>query len=201
MSSFGPTSLRLAICAFVVAFVSTSLAVAPVLRAADVDMGDLIIEAPWSRATPGGAKVGVGYAAIVNVGDKTRRLKAAVSPIAERIELHSVKLENGVVRMRRVENGIELPPQTVTELKPGGYHLMLIGLKQPIVEGDRIPIQLTFDGDDKADVVFHAASIGARYAPGSTEILPSGSSSGANADSSDGQPRGSTAGTPQKGSH
>lgn len=141
------------------------LACTGIVHAKDVQVGNLVIETPWSRATPGGAKLGVGYLAIVNVGDKPDQLEALSSPIAERVEIHSTSMQGGVMRMRKIEGGLELKPQEVTELKPGGLHLMFIGLKQPIKQGDEFPVQLVFKRAGKVDLTFIAAGIGATHGP------------------------------------
>ena len=136
-----------------------------VVMAKDVQVGNLVIETPWSRATPGGAKLGVGYFAVVNIGDKPDKLLGATIPIAERVEIHATSMQGGVMRMRQIEGGLELKAQEVTELKPGGVHLMFIGLKKPIVKGERLPVRLTFEIAGKVDLTFIAAGIGARRAP------------------------------------
>ena len=150
------------------AIIRTGLAVLActgIVHAKDVQVGNLVIESPWSRATPGGAKLGVGYLAIVNIGDKPDQLRAISSPIAERVEIHTTNMQGGVMRMRKIEGGLELKPQEVTELKPGGLHLMFIGLKQPIKEGDEFPVQLVFANAGKVDLTFIAAGIGAAHGP------------------------------------
>ena len=136
-----------------------------VAQAKDVQVGNLVIESPWSRATPGGAKVGAGYLAIVNIGTVSDRLTAATSAIAERVEMHSTSMEGGVMRMRKITGGLELKPQEVTEFKPGGLHLMFIGLKQPIKKGDAFPVRLTFSSAGTVDLTFVAAAIGAKSGP------------------------------------
>lgn len=141
------------------------LAGANMAQAKDVQVGNLVFETPWSRATPGGAKLGVGYLAIVNIGNKADRLLGATSPIAERVEIHLTSMDGGIMKMRKVEDGVEIKPQEVTEFKPGGLHLMLIGLKQQIVKGAEFPVRLTFKGAGEIDLVFVAAGIGARRAP------------------------------------
>ena len=155
------------------------LACTGLAQAQDVQVGNLVIESPWSRATPGGAKVGVGYLAIVNIGNKSDRLTAATSPIAERVEIHSTRMDGGVMRMRKINDGLELKPQEVTEFKPGGLHLMFIGLKQPIKKGDKLPVRLTFAGAGQVDLTFVAAAIGARSGPKSPGLdAAAGSRSG-----------------------
>ena len=169
------------------------------VMAQDVQVGKLVIETPWSRATPGGAKLGVGYLAIVNIGDKSDKLLAASTPIADRVEIHSTQMQGGVMRMRQIEGGLLLKAQEVTELKPGGIHLMFIGLKRPIKKGAQLPVQLTFEVAGKVDLSFAAAGIGARQAPSNPDLEKAkGSRSGATSGGNGGSRAGSGAG---KGSH
>jgi copper(I)-binding protein len=175
---------------------------AGVATAADVQVGSLVIEAPWSRATPGGAKVGAGYLAVVNTGDNADRLVSASSDIAERVEIHTMTMENGVMRMRRLKDGLVLHPQEVTELKPGGHHIMFIGLKRPIKKDDELAVELVFEKAGKVQLKFVAAGIGATQAPGAGDIGPAGGSHSGVGGSHDGRAKGSHTGTGQnKGSH
>ena len=167
--------------------------------AKDVQVGKLVIEAPWSRATPGGAKLGVGYLAIVNIGDKPDKLVAASTAIADRVEIHSTEMQGGVMRMRQIEGGLLLKAQEVTELKPGGIHLMFIGLKRPIRKGEQLPVQLTFEIAGKVNLSFVAAGIGARQPPLNPDLEKAkGSRSGVTRGGDSGSQAGSGAG---RGSH
>lgn len=156
--------------------------------------GNLIIDTPWTRATPGGSKVAAGYMTIINRGETADRLLSGASGIADRIEIHTMTMEGGVMRMRELEEGLALAPKSVTELKPGGYHIMFIGLEKPITKGDEIPLSLTFATAGKVDLFLPAAGIGAKQAPGA----PSGA--GAAAGSRSGA-AGSHSGVPAAGSH
>ncbi len=131
-----------------------------------VEAGDLLIDTPWTRATPGGAKVGAGYMTIVNRSEAADRLVAGKSDIAERVEIHTMTMEGGVMRMRELKDGLVLAPKSITELKPGGYHVMLIGLKKAIAKGDKVAVQLTFEKAGSVDLTFTAAAIGAKSPPG-----------------------------------
>lgn len=101
------------------------------------------VEQPWSRPTAPGVGVGVGYMVIVNPG-KADALIAASSPVAERVELHLTQFEGGMMRMRQVGR-VELPAGATVRLEPGGLHMMLIGLKQPLAEGAAVPLVLRFE--------------------------------------------------------
>lgn len=103
--------------------------------------GNVEVKDVWARATPGGAQTGAVYATIVSpAGDK---LTAASTPAAQNAELHSMTMDNGVMKMRQVGD-IDLPAGKPVSLKPGGYHVMLTGLTQPLKEGQTIPLTLTF---------------------------------------------------------
>lgn len=105
--------------------------------------GPLSIDHPWSRPTAPGVRVGVGYLVIANAG-KDDALLGATTPVAERVELHQTRMDGGVMRMRRVDR-VELPAGATVRLEPGGLHMMLIGLKQPLAEGARLPLVLRFE--------------------------------------------------------
>jgi hypothetical protein len=103
--------------------------------------GDVEIKSAWARATPGGAQTAAVYATVVSpAGDK---LTAVSTPAAQKAELHTMTMDNGVMKMRQVD-GIDLPAGKPVSLKPGGYHIMLMGLTQPLKEGQTIPLTLTF---------------------------------------------------------
>jgi copper(I)-binding protein len=99
------------------------------------------IEQAWARATPGGAKNGAAYVTLESAAPDA--LVAASSPVADKVELHTHAQEGGVMKMMRVEE-VTLDPGRKVELKPGGEHIMLMGLKRPLKEGERFPLTLTF---------------------------------------------------------
>jgi hypothetical protein len=97
----------------------------------------------WSRATPGIATPGVVYLTITDTGAKDR-VTGASTPVAAMAHLHQSRNENGVEKMLPVD-GIDVAPGAPVKLEPGGYHLMLMGLKQPLKAGDQFPVTLTFE--------------------------------------------------------
>ncbi|WP_029008867.1 copper chaperone PCu(A)C [Azospirillum halopraeferens] len=121
-------------------------------------VGTIAIVAPWARATAPNARVGGTYMTLTNDGEAVDRLVAASSPVAEKVELHTHLMDNGVMRMRPVD-GIEVAPGEPSVLRPGGLHVMLIGLKQPLAQGSRFPLTLTFEtaGAVTLDVPVQAA--------------------------------------------
>jgi copper(I)-binding protein len=115
----------------------------PVL-ADDVTLGDIKIEHPWARATAASGQTGVVYLKLENDGTVPDRLVAAASPAADTVELHTNLMENGMMMMREVK-AIDLGPDAPVVLAPDGLHIMLIGLKEPLVKGKRFPLTLTFE--------------------------------------------------------
>jgi copper(I)-binding protein len=105
--------------------------------------GDIAIEHPYARATGPGMSIGGAYLTLDNQG-KADRLLSASAPVAASVELHLMKMEGDVMRMRQVD-GIDLPAAKAVVLAPGALHVMLIGLKAPLKEGDRFPLTLKFE--------------------------------------------------------
>jgi len=126
------------------AIAALSLAITHPLLAHDYKLGNLHIDHPWARPTPGGAKNGAAYFVIRNDGQKPDVLIAAGANVSERIELHEHINDNGVMKMREVAGGIRVGAGETVKLEPGGYHVMFLGLKQPLKEGEQFPLSLTF---------------------------------------------------------
>ena len=99
--------------------------VATPARAEEVKAGDLVITQAWSRATPGGAKIGSGYLTIENKGSAPDRLIGGSADIASKVQVHEMATNNGVMTMRPLEKGLTIEPGKTVKLAPGGYHLML----------------------------------------------------------------------------
>ena len=112
----------------------------------DYRQGALSIEHPWSRPTPPGIPMGVGYMAISNTGDTTVTLVGARSPRAGQVSIHESRTQDGVMRMERLPAGLEIPAGETVTLKPHSYHLMLEKLSSPLQEGEKIPLTLEFEG-------------------------------------------------------
>jgi uncharacterized protein YcnI len=127
---------------------------------ATVKAGSLTLEQPWSRATPGGAKVGGGYLRITNTGTVPDRLTGGSLPLASKVEVHEMRLEGDVMRMKAVEGGLEIKPGATVELKPGGLHLMFVDLKEPLKEGQVLKGTLTFDKAGPVEVEYTVRGMG-----------------------------------------
>lgn len=132
-------------------------------QAQDYRQGDLIIEGVWARPTPGASKMGAAYLTVKNEGKEPDTLTAATAEFAEKVEVHqNTKNDQGVMQMRAVEGGLEIPAGKTVALKPGGLHIMFVGLKQKLEDGQSVPLTLQFAkaGEVKVDVkVEHAAAM------------------------------------------
>lgn len=120
----------------------------------DFSVGGLTIDHPWARATPAGADVGSGYFAIRNLGPEPDRLVGGQTEVARRLEFHISETTNGVVRMRRVERGIEIAPGATVTLGPGGIHAMLVGLHKPLRVGESFSASFIFERAGTVEVSF-----------------------------------------------
>lgn len=99
----------------------------------------------WARSTADGQTVAGAFMTIRNTGPGADRLLSASSDVAAFVEVHEMKMEGGVMSMAEVAGGLELPAGASLELKPGGYHIMLIELSRPLVQGEEIIIILNFE--------------------------------------------------------
>lgn len=122
--------------------------------------GDLLIGHPWSRATPGGAKIGGGYFTVTNNGTSPDKLTGGSLSVADHIEFHEMKTEGGVMTMRAIEGGITIKPGETVKFEPGGNHVMFLGLKAPLKQGDLVKGQLTFEKAGTVDVEYKIDAVG-----------------------------------------
>ena len=129
-------------------------------------IGSLVIEAPWARATPGGAQVGGGYMKITNTGKEADRLVGGSLPIAGEVEVHEMAMAGDVMKMRRLPDGLEIKPGATVELKPGGNHLMFTGLRTGLKAGQAIKGTLVFQKAGTVEVEYRVAPIGAQSGGG-----------------------------------
>ncbi|MDE0539189.1 MAG: copper chaperone PCu(A)C [Rhodospirillales bacterium] len=127
--------------------------------AADTTVGGLTISNPWARASTGGSRPGVAYLTIVNTGGADSLTRAS-SPVAGRVELHRIIHDGGRARMGRIGK-IPLPEGKSVALGPGGLHIMLMGLKRQLKEGETFPLSLYFAGAGKVDVMVRIMGAGA----------------------------------------
>lgn len=135
-------------------------------NAQEVKAGDLVITQPWSRATPGGAKVAGGYLTIENKGSAPDRLVGGSADIAGKFEVHEMAMNNGVMTMRPLDKGLVIEPGKTVKLAPGGYHMMLMDLKGPLKQGDKVPLTLQFEKAGKVTVSLDVQGVGAQAPAG-----------------------------------
>jgi periplasmic copper chaperone A len=121
---------------------------------------DVKIENAWARATPPGAKIGAGYMTIHNTGATADRLVGASSPAARKVEPH-VTVRDGDISRMRAAPGYDVPANGTFELTPGGSHLMLMDLKAPLKEGDKVPLLLRFQRSGEVKVELEVRALGA----------------------------------------
>lgn len=134
----------------------------PQATASDVfKAGDITVTAPWTRATPGGAKVAGGYLKITNSGAAPDRLIRAESSVAGHIEIHEMTMAGGVMKMRPVTEDLVIKPGQSVELAPGGLHVMFMDLKKPLKQGDTVKATLAFEKAGTLDIVFKVNALGA----------------------------------------
>jgi hypothetical protein len=130
------------------------------LAAHEYASNGITVAHPWARATPGGVKVGGAYLEIKAAAGKGDRLIAAKCPAAGSAEIHSHSVEGGISRMRRVD-ALPVAGGKSVVLAPGGYHLMLIDLKQPLKEGDLLKLTLVFQKAGAIEVEATVEPVGA----------------------------------------
>lgn len=126
----------------------------------DFTAGDIAIGHPWTRAAGANAN-GAGFLTLRNNGAAPDRLVSATSPAARVVELHTHIREGDVMRMRPVAD-IPVPPGQTVQLRPGGLHLMLIGLNEPLRQGASVPLTLRFERAGEVQVTLSVESAGAR---------------------------------------
>jgi copper(I)-binding protein len=146
------------VCAAAVVLATWSLAGTSVAQ--DYQLKSLHIDHPFARATPPGATSGGAFLTIQNQGTTTDKLISAHSPAAGTVQIHTMSMDGGVMRMREIP-GLDLLPGATVALKPGGYHLMLLDLKHPLAAGDKLPLTLIFEHAGSIDVMFPVEAMGA----------------------------------------
>lgn len=114
-------------------------------REAHPSVGAIEIRQPWVRAMAPNAPAAGGFMVLHNTGDAPDRLVSISSPDAERVEIHEVRDDGGVMRMRPLADGLPLPAGATVALEPGGYHLMLVGPNRRFAEGEEVTLELGFE--------------------------------------------------------
>ena len=121
----------------------------------DFTLGNLEIHHPASRATLPGQPVGGGFMTIANKGTEPDRLVSISAPdVSDDVQIHEMKTENDVMKMRQLPDGVEIPAGGTVDLRSGGLHVMFMKIKHPLKEGDKFKATLTFEKAGKIDVDF-----------------------------------------------
>jgi copper(I)-binding protein len=128
-----------------------------------VRAGSLEISGGAVKAMLPGAKVGGGGFTVKNDGSEGDTLISVESPAAGRVELHEMTMQNDVMKMRKLDDGIVIPAGETVELKSGGLHLMFMDVKKPFAEGDSVPVTLTFEKSGKVDYVLPVGNAGGAH--------------------------------------
>lgn len=123
--------------------------------------GNIVVERPWSRPTPPGTPMGVGYLVIRNHSDRNVTLISASTPRANHVSIHETLMKDGVMRMQPLKNGLAILAGETVELKPMSYHLMLEKLTEALKEGENIPLILEFEGAEAIEIELSVQSLDA----------------------------------------
>ncbi|HEX5092656.1 MAG TPA: copper chaperone PCu(A)C [Burkholderiales bacterium] len=124
-------------------------------------LAGVLVEDPWTAATPPGAAVGGAYLVIRNTGSTPERLVGADSPASDHVEMHMSMSEGNVMKMRQ-QKSVTIPSKGRVELKPGAGHLMFVGLKHPFKQGDTVPLILRFEHAGEIKTELRVEALGAR---------------------------------------
>ena len=145
---------------FVIALALTAAAVGlpPVTVA---QPSTVTIEDPWTRATAPGQAVAGGFMTVVNTTGAEDRLLRASSPVAKEVQIHNTTMDEGVMRMRPMADGVAIPAGGRVEFKPRALHLMFMGLQAPIAAGTTVPVTLEFERAGKVGATFRVEAVAA----------------------------------------
>ena len=127
-----------------------------------VVLGDISLSGHWTRAMLPGQKAGGGFVTIANTGSQDDRLVAVSTPGVKRAEIHEMSVVDDVMKMRPLADGLVLPAGETVELKPGGYHMMFMGVEQPFKEGGMVPVVLTFEKAGEIEIMLPVMAAGSK---------------------------------------
>lgn len=142
-----------------------TLATSITTSAHDYVLGPLKVSHPWARATPTAAPVAAGYLTVTNAGADPDRLIGLSSPVAQKLEIHESQVVDGIARMRRLAQGVEIAPGASVTLKPGSAHIMFINPASPFTKDKRLPVTLTFEKAGSITVEFAVEGLDAATPP------------------------------------
>jgi periplasmic copper chaperone A len=121
----------------------------------------IVIEQPWARTTPAGALTGVVYMTLENKTNTADRLTGVSSDVATQVQIHEMAVVDGIMQMRQVTGGLPIAAGGSVILKPDSYHVMLIGLRRPLVAGETFPLTLTFANAGNISITVPVQAMGA----------------------------------------
>ncbi len=130
----------------------------------DYQLGDLVIEHPWVRATPAGMDMTAAYLTVINHGKTDDALQSADFEGAGHVMVHTIRKDKGVATMEHMPDGAPVPAEGMLTLAPGGVHLMVMDLKAPLKVGDMVSGSLTFKNAGKVPVQFKVEALGSKPA-------------------------------------
>lgn len=139
-----------------------ALVIPAAAAAHEFQLGDLLIEHPWTRATPKAADVAAGFMKIINRGSAPDRLIGVSSPISDMGQIHTMVIENDVMKMQELKDGLEIPAGATVELKPKSFHVMFMGLRQELEEGEIIEAELVFEKAGPVKIELTVEAMGAQ---------------------------------------
>jgi periplasmic copper chaperone A len=141
------------------AALTSAVVAAPVIAQA-YRVGDVTVSQAWSRETAPGQQVGGAFMTITNRSKVADRLVSGSSSQASEVQVHTVSIDGGVMRMRQLVDGLEIPAGGTVMLRPGSFHIMLIGLRQPLARGSHVPVTLRFSQAGRVTVRLAVQAIG-----------------------------------------
>ncbi|MEM7290947.1 MAG: copper chaperone PCu(A)C [Pseudomonadota bacterium] len=136
-----------------------SILIAVSAFAHDYKIGDLVINHPVARATPVNAPVSGGYMTITNTGSEADRLIAATVDFAGDVQIHEMSMQDDIMKMRQLEEGLEIPAGEKVMLQPGGYHIMFMQLEKQLKEGEKYDATLIFEKAGSVDVTLNVENL------------------------------------------
>lgn len=143
---------RFAISAAVAALLAIAIATPAFAHDGATHVGPLNISGEFSRATLPRAPVGGGFMTIENTGSEPDRLLSVTSPVSDNVQIHEMSMDGDVMKMRALADGLEIGAGETVTLAPGGFHIMFMGIKSSFVEGETVPVTLTFEKAGTAEL-------------------------------------------------
>jgi copper(I)-binding protein len=138
-----------------------ALGAAACTEAPEANPNDVVVEDAWMRATAPGAPVAGGYFTLRNSGDAPDRLLSIRSPAAREVQIHEVRHEAGIARMRPLPVPFPIAADSTVTMQPGGMHLMFLDPARPIAEGTRVPATLQFERAGTIEIALEVRGAGA----------------------------------------